>query len=145
MLCKYFIKKQQILLLIILILFTSISISYGLFAGGHTVYMNTTGPVYDNIEFCVKCHRNVIETVLAGEHRSAGCICHGYNPNGSTMYNVNVKHNLTKDIYCTNCHSNFNETGQITINNSLSGLNQSGHYITANSTILFNHSKEFFN
>ena len=148
--CKMFFKylaekKIEVLLAILLIILTSFSVSYALFAGGHTVFPDTTSPEYDRIEFCVRCHPDVVDTVMVSEHNNSGCICHGYNPNASSNYTVNVKHNLTKDIYCTNCHSNFNETGNITIQNNLSGLNQSGHYIIGGNTILYNHSREFFN
>lgn len=133
------------LLVIAVISFTLVSVSYGLFAGGHTVFVNKTSATYGGAEFCVQCHKNVADTVMVSEHNDAGCICHGYNPNVSAQYDVNLKHNLTKDVYCTNCHSNYNETGEIEIYDNLSGLNQSGHYITGNISVLYNHSREFFN
>ena len=145
MVLEFITNRKKEALLTILIIISSVSTSYGLFAGGHIVYVNTTNPTYDGIAFCVDCHLNVTDTVIMESgHSNAGCICHGYNPNVSAIYNVNVKHNLTKDIYCTNCHSDFNETGQITIYENMSGLNQSGHYITGNISILYNHSRDFF-
>ena len=113
------------------ILAASMLNTYAIFAGSHTVYENKTSAT----EFCNKCHPTKVLSVNAGVHKNAGCSCHGYNPNiTDPTRNINVAHNLTKNIYCTNCHSNYNiTTGNITIHedggNKISGINQSAHYI----------------
>jgi len=126
------------------ILAASMFNTYAIFAGSHTVYENKSTPA----DFCRKCHPTVVLSVSAGAHKDAGCICHGYAPNATELYNINVAHNLTKNIYCTNCHSNYDENGNITIHqdglNTISGINQSAHYITNNTMTLINHSKQFF-
>ncbi len=79
---------------------------------------------------------------LVSAHSNAGCICHGYSPNLS----LNIRHNLTKDIYCTNCHSDYNSEGEIVVYYSpvVVAMNQSAHYITNNTEILYNHSYKYF-
>ncbi len=119
--------------------------TYALFSGSHTVYENKTSPA----DFCIKCHPTKV-TVGVSAHANAGCVCHGYNPNiTDPTKNINVAHNITKQVYCTNCHSNYdNNTGNITIHQdggtNISGINQSAHYITNNTATLYNHSKQFF-
>jgi len=117
--------------------------TYAVFSGSHTV-KNTT----ETADFCIKCHPTKVSSVKAGAHASAGCICHGYSPNATELYNINLAHNLTKNIYCTNCHSNYDDNGNIMIHQdgptAISGLNQSAHYITNNTLVLYNHSKQFF-
>jgi nitrate/TMAO reductase-like tetraheme cytochrome c subunit len=114
--------------------------TYALFSGSHSIYTNKTNAT----EFCTKCHAGTVTNVTAGSHANAGCICHGYNPNTTAAFNVNVAHNLTKQIYCTNCHTNYDENGEITIYTGISGLNQSAHYITNNTTTLYTHAQNFF-
>jgi hypothetical protein len=118
--------------------------TYAIFSGSHTIYENKTTAV----DFCIKCHPTQVLKVKGSAHANAGCICHGYNPNVNETYNLNVAHNLTKQIYCTNCHSNYNDAGNITIHddgtNNISGLNQSAHYITNDTAILYRHAKQFF-
>ncbi|MDO9097754.1 MAG: hypothetical protein Q7U60_06500, partial [Candidatus Methanoperedens sp.] len=81
------------------ILAASMLNTYAIFAGSHTVYENKTSPA----EFCAKCHPTKVSSVNAGVHKNAGCSCHGYNPNiTDPIKNINVAHNLTKNIYCTN-------------------------------------------
>lgn len=118
--------------------------TYAIFSGSHTVYENKTTAA----NFCTKCHSTKVTIVAASAHADAGCICHGYNPNiTDPIKSINVAHNLTKNIYCTNCHSNYTD-GDITIHvdagKHISGINQSAHYITNNTWILYNHSKQFF-
>ena len=103
--------------------------TYAVFSGTHTIYKNKTTPE----EFCTKCHPTKVSNVSLSVHANAGCICHGYAPNLTELYNINLAHNLTKNIYCTNCHSNYNiTTGNITIHydgGDVNGINQSAHYI----------------
>jgi hypothetical protein len=142
--------NKKILLLFaifVVILASSMFTTYALFSGSHTVYKNTTPSTAVN--FCIKCHPAKVSSVSAGAHANAGCLCHGYNPNFTDAYNINIAHNLTKQIYCTNCHSNYNTTtGSITTyvdgGNQISGLNQSAHYITNTTSILYAHAKQFF-
>ncbi len=127
------------------ILAASMLNTYAIFAGSHTVYENKTTAA----NFCIKCHPTKVTIVSVSAHKNAGCICHGYNPNlTDPTQNINVAHNLTKNIYCTNCHSNYEDDGNITIHqesgNKISGINQSAHYITNSTSTLYNHSKQFF-
>jgi hypothetical protein len=120
-----------------------IGIANAMFSGSHELFQNGTTPQ----QFCSKCHSASVVNVSAGAHNPANCICHGYNPNSTAQYNVNMAHNLTKNIYCTNCHSKYNETsGDIMIDDGISGLNQSAHYIMDKDDLqLYNNSREFFN
>lgn len=134
------------------ILASSILTTYAIFSGAHTVYENKTTAA----NFCIKCHPTKVSivSVSGNAHKNAGCICHGYNPNlTDPTQNINVAHNLTKNIYCTNCHSNYTiSTGKITIHNDvslgeISGINQSAHYIIAsssNKTPVYDRAKQFF-
>ncbi|MFQ6105841.1 MAG: hypothetical protein ACE5NL_02090, partial [Candidatus Hydrothermarchaeaceae archaeon] len=68
------------------------------------------------------------------------------------------KHNLTKNIYCTNCHTNYTQTGENAgkiLTRNVSGQetwteNQSAHYIFFNRSDetlideLYNRSKTYF-
>jgi hypothetical protein len=135
-------KKNTIILLgIIIILITNIA--NAMLSGSHDLYKNETTPQV----FCSKCHPESAIRVTLSVHHSFNCICHGYNPNSTAQYNVNMTHDLTKNIYCTNCHSKYNEsTGNITIHNNISGLDQSAHYIIkSNNPQLYNNTREFFN
>jgi hypothetical protein len=118
-------------------------ISNALFSESHKVYRNETAPQ----DFCKKCHIASSANVSAGVHNTVNCICHGYNPNVTAAYNVNITHTLTKKIYCTNCHSKYNETtGEILLTPGANGVNQSAHYIMNRSdTQLLNNSRGFFN
>lgn len=132
-----------------IILAVSMFNTYAIFAGTHTINTNRSTPE----AFCIKCHPTKVSGVSASAHANAGCICHGYNPNVSELYNINIAHNLTKQIYCTNCHSSYSiSTGNITIHNDsgrdINGINQSAHYIIAsstNKTPLYDRAKNFFN
>ena len=116
--------------------------SYALFSGSHTVYTNKTNAS----QFCIKCHSATVSSVMVSSHADVGCLCHGYNPSAAPEYNLNLAHNLTKEIYCTNCHSTYDSNGNITIhiNPSISGISQSAHYITNNASILENNTQNFF-
>lgn len=140
---------KKILLLFALfgvLLAASMFTTYAIFSGSHTVYKNTTPATA--ADFCYKCHPTKVSIVNASAHANAGCICHGYAPNASELYNINAAHNLTKNIYCTNCHSNYEDDGNITIHRvgsvNISGINQSAHYITNNASTLYRHAKQFF-
>ncbi len=145
---------KKILLLFALfgvLLAVSMFTTYAIFSGSHTVYKNTTPATA--ADFCFKCHPTKVSVVNASVHANAGCICHGYNPNINETYNLNAAHNLTKQIYCTNCHANYTiSTGKIIIHNDaglgeISGINQSAHYIIAssgNKTPVYDRAKQFF-
>ncbi len=93
------------------------------YSGSHTVYKtrNSSGTSYGDAYFCQKCHPSIVANVTGSiAHNSTACICHGFYPNYTKMYgpygeslnySINVKHNLTKNIYCTNCHTRYNDTG----------------------------------
>ena len=114
--------------------------SQALFQDSHTLYTNKTSAS----DMCIKCHPEQVLTTMVSAHGNAGCICHGYNPSADPDQNVNLAHNMTKQIYCTNCHSNYDINGEITIYSGVSGLNQSGHYITNDTDVLYNHSINLF-
>lgn len=143
-------KKILLLMAIFGIIFAaSMFTTYAIFSGSHTIYENKITAV----DFCIKCHPTKVSSLSVSAHANAGCICHGYNPNSTEIYNINVAHNLTKQIYCTNCHSNYTiSTGDIAIfhdqdNGDISGINQSAHYIIAssdNKTPLYDRAKQFF-
>lgn len=137
-------KKSLVFVVLCVILLMSAFFisSYALFSGSHTVYTNRTNAS----QFCIKCHNATVSSVMVSSHAVAGCLCHGYNPNATSEYNLNLAHNLTKEIYCTNCHSTYDSTGNITIHidPTISGINQSAHYITKNTSILTNNTQNFF-
>ncbi len=129
------------------ILAASMFTTYAIFSGSHTVFENKTTPA----EFCIKCHPTKVSIVSVSAHKNAGCICHGYNPNLTALYNINVAHNLTKQIYCTNCHTNYSmTTGSIVIHNDgteVNVTNQSAHYIirsSINKTPVYERAGQFF-
>ncbi len=142
-------NKKPVLIFIglIIVLLTMVITSYALFAGNHNLYTNKTTPQ----DFCNKCHSDKVTTmnIASNVHKNAGCICHGYNPNATEAYNINLAHNLTKNIYCTNCHTNYNiSTGNITIHGgTITAPNQSAHYLINNSNKnqIYQNAKGFFN
>ena len=145
-------EKRLLGFLVTALIFSSaLLLASAFYPGSHSIYLNKSASVYPtaSAEFCVKCHPEKVANVSAGVHRNAGCLCHGYNPNSTALYNVNLAHNLTKNIYCTNCHSSYDLTsGDIIIHDSVSGINQSAHYIINSSgdkTPIYQHAKEFFN
>lgn len=111
------------------------------FAGSHTMYKVKNTSTHGYAELCIECHGDIVSNITySAAHDSAVCICHGYNPNTTdSMRNINLTHNLTKNVYCTNCHTRYNETenvGKVLIAN-VSGTemwteNQSAHYIYFN-------------
>ncbi len=125
-------KRLLIVLIAALAVSSGILLTSAFYPGSHSLYLNSTVNKQSTAaaEFCVKCHSQRVASVETSVHRNAGCICHGYNPNLTAEYNINLAHNLTKDIYCTNCHSGYDvATGAIDIHSGVSGLNQSAHYI----------------
>jgi len=134
------IPKKIIMVGILIILI--IGIANAMLSGSHELFKTETNAE----DFCSKCHSASAANVSAGAHKKINCLCHGYNPNSSAQYNVNLTHNLTKKIYCTNCHSKYNETsGDIIIYSGISGLNQSAHYIiNRTDPQLYNNSRGFF-
>ncbi|MBU4076851.1 MAG: hypothetical protein KKI06_09125 [Euryarchaeota archaeon] len=131
---KFSTNEKRLLMVLIVALAISLGIvlTSAFYPGSHSLYLNKTASTQSTAaaEFCVKCHQERVASVDTSVHRNAGCICHGYNPNLTEQYNINLAHNLTKDIYCTNCHSGYNvSTGAIDIHSGMSGLNQSAHYI----------------
>ncbi len=133
-------SKKIIIAGILIILI--IGIADAMFSGSHELFKIKTTPQ----QFCSKCHSTSAASVSAGAHNPVNCLCHGYNPNSTAKYNVNMTHNLTKKIYCTNCHSKYDETsGDIVIYDGISGLNQSAHYIiNKTDSQLYNNSRGFF-
>ena len=119
----------------------------GLFSGSHTLYENKTTAS----AFCTKCHPDKAATmsISLNAHRYIGCACHGYNPNATELYNINIAHNLTKNIYCTDCHTNYDlTTGNITIHNGeITANNQSAHYLIngSNKDDMYRRAGQFFN
>ena len=141
-----FIRRPMLLIVAIGIAITLLLTStFALFSGGHTLYENRT----DAVSFCSKCHpdKAAIINVGSNAHRNAGCACHGYNPN--TTYDINSAHNLTKNIYCTDCHTNYSiTTGNITIHGGgIVANNQSAHYLINSSekSAIYQRAVEFFN
>lgn len=140
-------QKRLVMAGIVVVLATMIITSYALFAGNHSLYINKTNAK----DFCSKCHADKVAIMNLGSnvHRNAGCACHGYNPNVTEAYNINAAHNLTKKIYCTNCHANYNNsTGNIMIHNgTISAPNQSAHYLInkSNKNLIYQNAKGFFN
>jgi hypothetical protein len=131
-------------------------------SGSHSMYKIRTSPSTGDIDFCAKCHVDIAGNISSDHafkaHGSfAACICHGYYPNYTALtgpdgmnynYSINLKHNLTKNIYCTNCHTRYNQTGQIDIGNNSNAINQSGHYIYLNDsdkTEIYDRSLRYFN
>ncbi|MEA1870498.1 MAG: hypothetical protein U9N09_10255 [Euryarchaeota archaeon] len=136
---KLITTKKRIAVLAAAIILVSSLTAYALLATSHTTYKTKEN-------FCTKCHANVATNVSAGIHYPANCICHGYLINDTHC--IDRKHNLTKDIYCTNCHSDSNETGDIPIHVSpyTSGRNQTAHYlIKDNTTAIYEHAEGYLN
>lgn len=119
----------------------------GVFSGSHTLYENRTTAA----GFCTKCHPDRVATIsfASNAHKNIGCACHGYNPNSTELYNINAAHNLTKNIYCTDCHTSYNiTTGNIAIHNGgIIANNQSAHYLInrSNKNDTYQRAKYFFN
>jgi hypothetical protein len=149
--------------LIIFFAFTAIAAIYyiqpgeTIFHGGHTMYETENSSTYGYAEFCRECHEAIVRNITySSAHNSTNCICHGYNPNATDlMRNINLTHNLTKNAYCTNCHTGYNEdTGELNVTGGgtqVDARNQSAHYIYFDKSDatqveeLYNRSWKYFN
>lgn len=139
------IKKLALLILAsIILLVYIIQPLRGTFAGSHTMEEKKNSTDYGNIYICANCHEEEVFLNNLSAHRVAGCVCHGYAPNLSIEYNINAAHNLTKNLYCTNCHANYDINGMQEIYPGILTSNQSGHYIKKNTTMVYNHAQKFF-
>lgn len=131
-------------------------------SGSHSMYRVRTNPTTGDANFCAKCHPDIAGNITSNHTYKAhgafaGCVCHGFYPNYTSImgpdgknynYTINLKHNLTKNMYCTNCHTRYNATGDIDIGNNRSGVNQSGHYVFLNKsdkTEIYDRAYEYFN
>jgi cytochrome c553 len=159
-------KKDTTKLLLLAILL--IAVVYSIFpsqsriSGSHTVYRARSTASQGDTAFCAKCHPNIAGNISQNHTYKAhgpfaGCICHGFYPNYTSFtgpdginynFSINLKHNLTKNVYCTNCHTRYNETGQIDIGNNSNAQNQSAHYIylnDTNKTEIYERAYRYFN
>jgi hypothetical protein len=134
------ISRKSMIVILVTVILASLLPVHALFSNNHKLFTNKTIPSL----FCSKCHPASSMNVSAGVHDPINCFCHGYDP---VVEGVNRKHNLTKKIYCTNCHTKYNETtGDITIKPGVSGKNQSAHYLrNKTDPQLYNNSRGFFN
>jgi hypothetical protein len=139
------IKKLILLFLasIILIIYV-LQPLLGTFAGSHTMEEQKISTDYGNIYICANCHQEEVFLNNLSVHSAAGCVCHGYAPNLTAEYNINAAHNLTKNLYCTNCHANYDSNGVQEIYPGITTSNQSGHYIKKNMTMVYDHTQKFF-
>ncbi len=142
-------KRLLIMLILALAISSTILLTTAFYPGSHSIFLNKTADKQPTAaaEFCVKCHPEKVNNVSLSVHRNAGCTCHGYNPNLTQEYNINLAHNLTKNIYCTNCHSRYDiTTGEIVIHSGVNGINQSAHYIlsSGDKAGAYQRAKQFF-
>ncbi|HYN44791.1 MAG TPA: cytochrome c3 family protein [Candidatus Limnocylindrales bacterium] len=138
------IKKLAFIGIVIVLLIYMLQPLVSTFAGTHSIEKQKNSTDYGMITFCAKCHEEEVYLNNLSVHKITGCVCHGYAPNLTQAYNVNAAHNLTKDIYCTNCHTNYDNNGNQQIYPGTTTGNQSGHYIMKNSTILYDHAQKLF-
>ena len=153
-------ENQQAIILLAIVAVAAIYYIFPgetMFHGSHTMVEIENSSGYGYSEFCRECHDAIVVNIsVSGAHNSTNCICHGYNPNGTGgYYNVNLTHNITKNAYCTNCHTRYNDTGDISITDGTGSQyavpNQSGHYIyynTSNASSIeeiYNRSWKYFN
>jgi len=126
------------------------------FAGSHTVQRIENSSSYGYPEFCLQCHEDIVNNITySTAHSTAGCICHGYSPNlTASNRNIRLEHNLTKNVYCTNCHTGYNMTGDLYVaggGTEVNVQNQSAHYIFFNRSnsssvdAVYNRSWRYFN
>lgn len=139
------IKKYTLLTLATIILFVYLlQPLLGTFAGSHTMEEQKISTDYGNIYICTNCHQEEVFLNNLSAHSAAGCVCHGYAPNLTAEYNINAAHNLTRNLYCTNCHANYDINGMQEIYPGIITSSQSGHYIKKNKTIVYDHAQKFF-
>ncbi len=118
---KYDWTKILLILGFIILLAIMILPQKARFAGSHTMYEKRNSSQYGRTLFCNKCHPEIVANLsTSGAHNilTTGCICHGYNPNVTVgnLYDINLNHSLTKNAYCTNCHTKYNSTGDLVVN-----------------------------
>lgn len=140
-------KRLLFILILALAISAGIMLTSAFYPGSHSLFLYKNASTYPTsaAEFCVKCHPEKVNNVSFSVHRNAGCSCHGYNPNVTQEYNINLAHNLTKNIYCTNCHSNYSIlTGDIAIHSGVNVTNQSAHYIisSGNKAAVYQRAKQ---
>ncbi len=136
---------------------TSILPGKATFAGTHTVYEKVNSSTHGDALFCTKCHPEAAGNISSSAaHSTTGCICHGYYPNytniGGYNFSINLKHNVTLNIYCTNCHTGYNLSTGTVIAGDVNGTiiesrNQSAHYIflnESNKTDIYVRSGKYF-
>lgn len=136
-------KRLLVTMLIALAISATILLTSAFSPGSHGLYLSKPNAT----EFCGKCHAEKVSNIESSVHGNTGCLCHGYNPSATELNNLNLAHNLTKNIYCTNCHSSYDMTsGDIVIHPGVSGINQSAHYIINSSgdkTPLYDRAKQY--
>lgn len=137
-------KLAPIAVLIIILLIYMLQPLLSTFAGSHTIERQKNSADYGYIYICANCHEEEVFLNNLSAHRIAGCVCHGYAPNLTAEYNINAAHNLTKNLYCTNCHTNYDINGSQEIYPGVTTSNQSGHYIKKNSTMVYDHAQKYF-
>ncbi|MBW6470944.1 MAG: hypothetical protein K0A90_06965 [Methanosarcinaceae archaeon] len=137
-------KKLALIAVAIIFLIYMMQPLLSTFAGSHTIEMQKNSTEYGAIDMCVNCHEEEVILNNLSVHRVAGCVCHGYAPNLTAQYNINAAHALTKNLYCTNCHANYDQNGNQEIYPGTITSNQSGHYIKKNKTMVYDHAKKFF-
>ncbi len=138
------IKKLALITVSIILLIYTIQPLLSTFAGSHAIEKQRNSTDYGNIYICANCHEEEASLNSISAHRAVGCVCHGYAPNLTQEYNINAAHNLTKNLYCTNCHSSYDTDGRQEIYPGITTSNQSGHYIKKNRTIAYDHAQKFF-
>lgn len=138
------IKKLALIAVSIILLIYMLQPLLSTFAGSHTIERQKSSIDYGNVDICNNCHQEEVVLNSLSAHRVAGCVCHGYAPNLTAEYNINAAHNLTKNLYCTNCHANYDINGRQEIYPGTSTSNQSGHYIKKNKTMIYDHAQKFF-
>lgn len=135
-------KDKKVILIIILSIIVIIYVIpsvYTTFAGSHTIEKNRNSSSLGYASLCNNCHNEEVALNNLSGHRG-GCICHGYAPS----FNINEKHNLSVNLYCTNCHANYDVNGSFEIHRGEYTSNQSAHYIMKNSSMWVEHAKKFF-
>lgn len=138
------IKKLALIVISIVLLVYMIQPLLSTFTGSHAVERQKSSTDYGDIYICANCHEEEVFLNNLSAHRAAGCVCHGYAPNLTAEYNINAAHNLTKNLYCTNCHTNYDIDGRQEIYPGITTSRQSGHYIKKNSTMVYSHAQKFF-
>ncbi len=138
------IKKISLIVVSTILLIYMLQPLLSTFAGSHTIERQKSSTDYGNVYICANCHEEEVDLNTLSAHRVAGCVCHGYAPNLTAEYNINAAHNLTNNLYCTNCHANYDIYGRQEIYPGITTSSQSGHYIKKNKTMIYDHAQNFF-